>query len=352
MTQLVERSGRLRVALVGEIGSNELTGDLAIAGAVRLVADLGHAVVAVSSDPERTTRLHGVPSIPSDVSFLVAAAVREADLVVLLGDRLVAATSRPVDLARTLSTVSMARSAGTPVIPLGVRLASPEATVPHRLAQGLFGMLSPGVVVDEASRRAAEDLGARDAVVAPDLAFALPPPLVRGEDRIVVSLADAHGTRSQADDEVAALARSLDALSRSTRLPLRFVSLRPGRDDRLHRLVAEAMHVPTQHGVGDLGGVLAEFGQSRAVVTMHARGVAAAVLGGRPVVQLCRPGETPALDAAAGVAFAELGWGLTGLDGLVASVLGLDADVIDLRDEVRTQLVRHRAAVERSLHVV
>jgi polysaccharide pyruvyl transferase CsaB len=297
----------MRVLVCGWIGSTNLGDELVFAGVRRLLAPLGAQVAAVSVDPERTRRLHGVAALDHRRLDRIAAAARRADLVVWGGGGLVQDETSPFNLPYHLSRAWTASLVGTPWVGLGLGVGPLRTVAGRRLATTL--RRAAAVTVRDEPSLALLDALAVPATLTADVALHLGEPAPSAPDPVaVVSLRPWSGSGGgrlpvgwrRGHDEpgwfVPTIAAALDRLVADVGLAVRFVALQPDRDDPLHRRVATAMRAPAECRTPGLDEVLGEVARGRLVVAMRYHAGIAATLAGRPAVLI---GYSPKVDALA-----------------------------------------------------
>lgn len=337
------------VLVAGWIGSTNLGDELAFAGLRQLLADRDVRVAAISTAPAATRRVHGVGAVDhTDVTGLVQA-IRRADAMVFGGGGIVQDVTSPLNLPYHLSRVVTARTVRTPFAGVGLGIGGVGTTIGRfQVRHALRGAVAI-TVRDEASRDLLARIGAPDADVASDLAFALPPPEGGTDDGpLVVSLrpwttsrslrpAASRGDTTEAS-YVRALGRALDRAAQDLDVPVRFVALQHDRDDAFHRRVAATMRAPVTFAVPGLHELLEAFADARAVVSMRYHGGVAAVLAGRPVVLVSYADKVDALAAELGDDTVRLGWDAQEIDELpraLRRVADRGAGIVAVRERLR-----------------
>ena len=333
----------MRVVVAGWVGSTNLGDELALAGLRRLLQGRGAQVAAVSADPAATRRVHGVGAVRHDRPDHLSAAIGRADAMVFGGGGIVQDVTSPLNLPYHLARVQLARAYRTPYAAVGLGIGGLDTRAGcWQVRHGLRGAV--GITVrDTASRELLAEVGVPGARVASDLAFALDPPATRSAgdgDRLVACLRPWSERRSRLpvaargdatpQPHVDALARALDEASHATGLTVRFVALQADRDGPFHRRVAARMRQPVEFALPELDGVLEEFTQARAVVSMRYHGGVAAALAGLPVVMISYALKVDALAAELGDGARRLGWEPAELERIPAAL----AAVVDRREVV------------------
>lgn len=342
------------------VGSTNLGDELVFAGLRRLLQARGHAVTAVSVDPEATRRVHGVDAV---APAQLVGALGRADAVVFGGGGLLQDESSALNLPYHLSRVWAAAARRTPVVGLGLGAGRLDTRAGRSLVRATFGR-TPLSVRDAPSADLLANLGLPRPVVAADLALELPDVDVPAQDRLVVCLRPWSGRRGglrpadraaagappAPEPVLAATARELDAAAAATGLAPHLVALQADRDGPLHDAVAERMRSPVTTARPDLAALPAEVASGRVVAAMRYHGGLCAVLAGRPAVLI---GYSPKVDALAG----ELGpggrllpWDAAGPAGLAAAVeavVGQGDAVLAARATLRERGRRHDEVLER-----
>ncbi len=365
----------MRVLVCGWIGSTNLGDELVFAGVRRLLGPDAQ-VVAVSTDPDQTARVHNVRALDHRRVDRIQAAARTADLVVVGGGGLIQDETSPFNLPYHLSRMLFARLGHTPYVGLALGVGRLETPVGRRLATLLRsaagvtvrdepslallrGLDVPARLGADAALHLADDgagpVGAPDGDPEPEVE--------RSVDRIVVSLRPWQGPggvlpvgwrRGASADApewfVPAVAGQLDAAAERTGLPITFVALQTDRDHALHQQVAAAMRSDAELIVPDLRSVLIDLARAKVVVAMRYHAGIGATLGGVPSVLV---GYSPKVDALA----ASLGTGTKLLDFDEASLGRLADAIVDQADsstaaaavEHAATTLRARAAVNQQL---
>jgi polysaccharide pyruvyl transferase CsaB len=318
------------------IGSPNLGDELVFSALADQLRSRGMQPVALSVDPAATAADHGVAARRRRDVFLRGGGDGST---VLGGGGLLQDETSTLNLDLHLSPVVAARLRREPVVGVGLgagRLSTRSGRL--RVRAALAGV--PLAVRDAGSADLLEAVGLPRPVVAADLTLSLPPPEVAPADRIVACLRPwsdrrhrlpARFRRHTVDDRFAAgAARSLDALSDSTGLPVHLVALDAPKDDPLHRSVAARMRSTTTLTCPNVHSVLDEVAASRLVVSMRYHGGMGAVLAGRPSILV---GYTSKVESLA----ADIGPGAVGMrfsaDGL-GDLVGVAERVLDRGDDV------------------
>lgn len=284
-----------RVAIAGWIGSDNLGDELILRSLVRSLRARGAVPVAISIDPARTTRTHGIEAIlhrsPFDALHL-ARSLRKVDGLVVTGGLIQTETS-VWNVPFHASRMRAARGLAGCAIGLGVgRVSGP---IPVAIARHALRRLESLVVRDHDSADRLLGWGLRNVRVGSDpvvgekitpvgpedtMCVILRPPNRRG----IGTAAAKAGPPSPAQSS--ALAGALDAVARSTGLSTRMVAFQESRDMPIHRSLADHLDHEVELVAPELDNVLEEVGRSRLVITMRYHGAIAALLHGRPAVLL------------------------------------------------------------------
>ena len=317
----------MRILVCGWLGSTNLGDELVFAGVRSLIAQTfgSPTICAVSIDPQATVRDHGVTAIDHRRVDRIERAARTADLVVLGGGGLIQDRTSALNLPYHLSRLGLAALGSTPLVALALGVGPLTTRLGRRLASSLR-WASAVTVRDEPSRELLAGLGV-PAELAADAAFHLDWPTEADIDIEAAGGADAAETAGGGSEDVIAvslrpwstrrhrlpvgwrrggtrepawfvptLAKGLEAASRSTGLPIRFLALQSDRDHLIHRAVAEAMDTPTELAVPSSHSLSQEIGRARVVVGMRYHAGIAATLSGKPSVLI---GYDPKVDALA-----------------------------------------------------
>lgn len=328
----------VRATVAAWVGSANLGDELVFAALARQLQERGVEPEPLSVDPRGSRTAFGVPARPRR-----SCSWTRTDCTILGGGGLLQDETSTLNLDLHLSPVVAARLRREHVA--GVGLGAGALTTRSgraRVRTVLAGV--PLAVRDSASADLLAEIGLGRPTVAADLTMSLPPPDVSAADRVVVCLRPWSGRRHRLparlrrhrpDDAFATgAARSLDALSTATDLPVHLVAFDAPKDEPLHQAVAARMHsTPTLASPG-LDEVLGEVARSRLVVSMRYHGGMAAVLGGRPSVLVGYTGKVDALAGELGAGAAGLAWSPTGLGDLATparAVLDRDDEVVATR---------------------
>jgi polysaccharide pyruvyl transferase CsaB len=350
----------VRVLVAGWVGSTNLGDELALAGLRRLLAERSvTSVAAISTDPATTRRLHGIGAVSHGDVAGIWRAVGRADAVVFGGGGIVQDVTSALNLPYHLSRIVVARARRTPVAGVGLGIGGLDTTLGRQLTgtalRGLVGIS----VRDPASAALLAEVGVPGAVVAADLAFALPAVDHDPTGTLAVSLRAWSERRSRGpvatrgdgtpSTHVTALARALDRAVARTGLRVRFVALQTDRDDEFHARVAAEMTTPTDRVTPGLDAVVEAFADADAAVTMRYHGAVAATLAGRPTVLVSYAAKTDALALELGPGTRRLGWDLDGfaqLPDALDEVLDRSAAVAAARDRLQARQDGNRAVLD------
>ncbi len=294
-----------RIAVAGWFGSGNLGDELILQALIRELKMRGATTVAVSIDPGRTGRDHGIEAIehrsPVQARAL-AETLKRTDGLIVTGGIIQAETSPwnlPFHTARLRAFPSTA-STRDRAAAVGLGVGEVRGRLGPALARAALGRLGTIVVRDHASARHLQQWGLTDVAVGADpvLAAEVAPPdpsdtmavILRSPNRRGLGTAAAksrgRGQSRRHQQWTEGIARSLDAAAEATGLATRMIVFQPGRDDTLHRAVADRLHAPVEVTTPTLDSVLAEVGRSRLVVAMRYHGAIAALLNDRPAVMI------------------------------------------------------------------
>lgn len=321
----------MRVTVAAWIGSANAGDDLIFAALCHKLLVRGTRVTAISTTPDETARM-GVQAVDHRDLPRVLRAIRTSDALVFGGGGLLQDQTSGFNLPYHLSRIAMARATATPFAVIGVG-AGPLRTAVGRVQvrRALRGAV--GVTVrDEGSLDLLRSLGVEGVRLAADLAVALPSPDVTPADVICACLRPWRPTRGllpvstrgrsdiTAEPMVARLAAGLEDAAARTGMPVRFVALQPGWDDRLHERVAERLSCATELVAPAADAVVDQVAASRVVVAMRYHAGIAAMLAGRPSVLIGYDPKLDGLAAVLGPAGTLLAWDHTALGGLGPAV--------------------------------
>lgn len=284
-----------RILVSGWVGAANIGDELIFRSLAAKLEQRDVQVLAMSTDPDETRRLHGVDAVGWHDARGVTRAVASSDGFILGPGGLLQDETSIWNLPAHLHRVLGAKMARTPILGLGLGFGPLASGTGRRLVRTALKS-TPITVRDQESALLAAACGLTDVTVTADLAYGLPIPVAEPTDRIVAALRPFSGSgglvparradlRTLApDDRVLAAASALDDLSRRTSLPVHLLAFEAERDALYHDLIADHMTVPVTTGVATVGSVFEEVAQSRLVVGMRYHAVASAVMAARPVV--------------------------------------------------------------------
>jgi polysaccharide pyruvyl transferase CsaB len=349
----------MRVTVAAWIGAGNLGDELLFTSLRRELEMAGLTPIALSLDPAATRRLHGVPSVSH--TAIVGALRRSAGLVFGGGGLVQDQTSLLSPLYQLARPVA-ARLLDRPTVAVGLGaepLRAPSSRIVSRL--GLRRALAV-VARDLASVEALRAVHVR-AELGADLAFLLEPPTgVALRDELVVSLRPRFPRggllpgrlrQRQPDqgDFATEVAVQLDRLAGATGLRVAFLSMEPGRDDLLHRQVAERLRGPARWLRPEPSELLATIAGARLVIASRFHAGVGAVATGRPAILLGYAPKVRALGADVGRGVRLLDRGTRAMEDLAATSSALiDSDErppAAARASLRRRALRNRVAVER-----
>jgi polysaccharide pyruvyl transferase WcaK-like protein len=152
-------------------------------------------------------------------------------------------------------------------------------------------------------------------------------------------------------DFAAAAAAQLDRLAGATGLRVAFLSMEPGRDDPLHREIAERLRAPVTWLRPGPYELLTAVAGARLVVASRFHAGVSAVATGRPAVLLGYAPKVRALATDVGRGVRLLDHGTTAMGALAATASALldseERPPAEGRDTIRRRALRNRAAVQR-----
>ncbi|MDE0169358.1 MAG: polysaccharide pyruvyl transferase family protein [bacterium] len=284
-----------RIAIAGWFGSDNLGDELILRSLVGSLSARGAEPVAVSIDPDDTTRIHGIEAVPhrSPLDYLrLGRALRETHGLVVAGGLIQTETS-VWNLPFHASRLHSARDLAGCAVGLGVGRVGGPLAVP--IARGSLRRLRLVVVRDHDSAdrlrgwglenvRVGSDpvIGDRVDALAPEdtMCVILRPPNRRGIGTAASKAAPPSSATSSA------LASGLEAVADATGLSIRMVTFQASRDLPVHRSIADRLGGEVELVTPRLASVIEEVGRSRLVITMRYHGAIAALLHGRPAVLL------------------------------------------------------------------
>lgn len=284
-----------RVAVAGWIGSTNLGDELIFAAIRQKLEELGAGCVAITIDPRRTEHDHGCATIrhrgPRDSGGLWRH-LADCDAMVFGGGGLLQSETSPWNLPFHLSRLWLARTRRIPWAGIGLGAGRIDGAISKQLAARSLRSGVGLTVRDPASAHALQSVGVANVVVSADPVVARRIPRGAEQDWVAVSLrqpnvrgvrtAASRGDRSVNDEWLASIAESLDFVSRTAGLSVRFVALQPDRDAPLHEAVAERMTETVSFGDVGSDAVLGDIAASKMVVAMRYHSAVAALISGRP----------------------------------------------------------------------
>ena len=287
----------MRVLVSAWIGSTNLGDELIFRALVARLRERGIRPTAVSIDPAKTRREHGVEAVNHTNLPGIWRELRRADRLLFGGGGLLQDETGYWNLPYQLSRVVLARMANTPFGVYGVGAGAIHTRSGRFIVRHTLGPAVSTSVRDAASARVLEEIGLPGPTVAADPAFSLPGPEARATDRLVICLRPPPGntrllpasmtSRNGVDLVWAqAMARALDSAAAATGLQPHFVALQTDRDHQLHRSVAAHMHTAATFVQPTVDTVFDEVATGRAVIAMRFHGGVAAAVARRPVVLL------------------------------------------------------------------
>ena len=354
-----------RIAIAGWFGSDNLGDELILASLAQALRTRGAEPVAISIDPARTSRDHGIATIihrhPGQSMTLRQELLPYQGMVVAGG--LIQSETSPWNIPFHASRLWAAGSR-CPIVAAGLGVGHVQGPIARSLARSAMRRLRHTVVRDGDSARQLRRLGLNDISVGADPVMALEPEPVEPEDTMCVILrpVNRRGLRTAAAKAERAkpsgavldrIARAIDAAAAATGLTPRFVAFQASRDGPLHDAVADRLAMDVEIATPTLSTVLTEVGRSRMVLTMRYHGAVAALLHGRPAVLL---DSSPKMASLAGEGRQ---WApLLALDRLqdpelataVSGALGTRSRASEARAELRMRLTANDETLDRLIH--
>lgn len=318
-----------RIALAGWFGSDNLGDELILASLVDGLKARGAEPVAVTIDPARTRRDHGIETITHRdprQSPALRRALGDCDGMAVAGGIIQSETS-PWNIPFHTSRLRAGARAGCAMAAVGMGVGHVHGPLGRSLSRSSLAQFAGLVVRDAESARRLHRWGLHNAVVGADPALALEPEPVDPGDTMCVILRPpnrrgprtAAGKARKATGQAPALdriARAIDEAAASTGLAPRLVAFQAGRDGPLHHRVAGRLNAAAEVVNPTLETVFKEVARSRLVVTMRYHGAIAALVHERPAVMLGASPKMASLAAEGG------GWApLLGLDQFEAGRL-------------------------------
>lgn len=176
---------RIKILAAGFYGAGNVGDELLLRQVAAWAGEAGAEVSVVSVDPALTERLHGLPAVAHSDLPAVARAVGEHDLVVLGGGGLFQDHDRftleglfayPGDgVSYYAQPCLIARQLGRPYLPWAMGLGPLRAEGCRAVVADLFRNAAAASVRDERSAELLGTLCSREAVLAPDPVWAMPP---------------------------------------------------------------------------------------------------------------------------------------------------------------------------------
>ena len=350
-----------RIAIAGWFGSDNLGDELILQSLVKSLLVRGAEATAVTIDPARTGRDHGIETVTHrnpGQSPALRRVLRDFDGMAIAGGVIQSETS-PWNIPFHTSRL---RAAGSriPVAAVGMGVGRVHGLLGRGLSRRSLRRLRPIVVRDADSARRLRGMGLDGVVVGADPVIALDPPPAEPEDTMCVILrpANRRGLRTAAgkagkatpdSEALDRISRSIDAAAAAAGLAPRFVAFQASRDGPLHTELARRLKAPAEVVAPDLHSVLAEVGRSRLVVTMRYHGAIAALLQGRPAVLV---DDSPKMASLAGegggwaprLSLPELG--TPQLTAAVSDALAARSRAPDALAELRARMSANDAALD------
>jgi polysaccharide pyruvyl transferase CsaB len=351
-----------RILVSGWVGAANIGDELIFRSLADKLQQRDVQILAMSTDPDETRRLHGVDAVGWYDAPGVIRAVASSDALIFGPGGLLQDETSIWNLPAHLHRVFAAKMARTPILGLGLGVGPLGSGTSRRLVRTALRS-TPITVRDQESATLAAECGLSNVTVTADLAYGLPIPFAEPADRIVASFRPFSGgggviparrsdLRSLApDDRVLAAASALDDLSRRTSLPVHLLAFEAERDALYHGLIADHMTAAVTTGVATVDSAFEEIARSRLVVAMRYHAVVAAIMATRPAVVVgyspkVRPaahllGKAGLLIANDPVAYRDIA------DG--AALVGRDSDVAAAREERRNAEIGNDEALDRFL---
>ncbi|MGI5862384.1 MAG: polysaccharide pyruvyl transferase family protein [Myxococcales bacterium] len=176
---------RIKILAAGFYGAGNVGDELLLRQVTAWANEAGAEVCVVSVDPALTERLHGLPTVPHADLRAVARAVAEQDLVILGGGGLFQDHDRftledlfaypGAGVSYYAQPCLIARQMGRPYLPWAMGLGPLRAEGCRAVVADLFRNAAATSVRDERSAELLKSLCDREAALAPDPVWALPP---------------------------------------------------------------------------------------------------------------------------------------------------------------------------------
>jgi len=288
-----------RIALAGWFGSDNLGDELILRSLVYGLKARGAEPMAVTIDPARTRRDHGVETIthrdPRQSSAL-RRALGDCDGMAVAGGIIQSETS-PWNIPFHTARLRAGARAGCATAAVGMGVGHVRGPLGRSLSRRSLARFDRIVVRDAGSARRLHQWGLDRAVVGADPALALEPAPVDADDTMCVILRPpnrrgprtAAGKARKATGQAPALDRiagAIDQAASATGLSPRLVAFQASRDGPLHDQVAVRLNATPEVVNPTLDTVIAEVARSRLVVTMRYHGAIVALAHDRPAVLL------------------------------------------------------------------
>ncbi|MCY3539378.1 MAG: hypothetical protein F4Y75_04675 [Acidimicrobiia bacterium] len=284
-----------RIVVAGWIGSDNLGDELILRSLIRRIRSVGAEPVAISINPETTTRLHGIPAVrhrsPAD-TLRMSRALEGTTAMIFCGGLIQSETS-PWNLPFHYTRVWAGRK--TPLGAIGLGVGRVKGLLQKSVARRMIGSMRPPVVRDHGSADRLTAWGFTEVRVGADPVLAEPVEPAEPEDSVCVVLRPPNrrgvGTAASkaappSATQAAALASCLEAVAETTGFRIRLVGFQAGRDTAVHQAIANHLTQDVDLVTPNLDNVLDEVGRSRLVITMRYHGAVAALLYGRAAVLL------------------------------------------------------------------
>ena len=270
-------------AVIGAwVGSSNLGDELIFSILVRLLEERGVKVAVPSVNPSKTKSIFGVDSF-NHLNFLeLKKQMNASDVLIFGGGGLLQDETGIWNLPYHLKRINIAKKQGLPWVGIGLGasgLSSKKSL--KQVSKILKGHLGVSVR-DETSAQILESLEIPNVIRAADLGWMWN---VSGEIEpsshsfLGVSLRNPQSSRflpaaigpktSLSDKETTDLAKRIDDAAKSNGLSVRFISLNPDEDDRLHKRIANKLETPCELVAPDLNSFESCFTGVEVVATMR-----------------------------------------------------------------------------------
>jgi polysaccharide pyruvyl transferase CsaB len=281
---------RPRILICGWAGAGNVGDELLTRSIAQMVIEAGGQPVVASRHPLATEALHdGVEAVPWGIRTLWAG--RSCAGVVVGPGGIIQDSSSIWSLPGHLLGPIVHRWRGMRVTGIGLGAEPLRRRSSRWMVRRALGGVAPIVRDDESA--AAMALAGVDAVVAPDIAFALAPVVgpQPAREEIVVSVGGAvapgsflPAAKRMVTDDPAEVAASLDTIAERMGLSVAFVSFRGQRDTDFARLVESEMVTPSRLIVPSLDDSVVAVARARVVVSSRYHAALVAVQSGVPCV--------------------------------------------------------------------